>query len=101
MVCTKLTFDECEALKLSDELEMYRTEAAEQMGVSRQTFDIIIKSARKKIASGLFQGHAICIDGGHFQCTGQASKDMAKTRHVLPSPCRESAGGSQQKGAVE
>ena len=55
--------DEFEAIKLSDFEEMYQADAAEKMGVSRQTFGNIIKSGHKKIAEALIKGKAIRIEG--------------------------------------
>ena len=51
--------DEVEALRLADHEGMYRQEAAENMGVSRQTFDRIVRCARAKVAGALAAGHAL------------------------------------------
>lgn len=58
-----LTPDELEALKLADLDELYQADAAQKMGISRQTFGNIINSAHKKIADALLHGKAICING--------------------------------------
>lgn len=60
----KLSFDELEAIRLTDLEDMYQADAAEKMNVSRQTLGNIVKSARKKIAQALVKGQAIHIDGG-------------------------------------
>jgi hypothetical protein len=44
---------------------------AGEIGVSRQTFGNIIKSARKKIADGIVKGKAIKIEGGTYQIEGK------------------------------
>ena len=62
-----LTVDELEALRLADDESMYQQEAADKMGVSRQTFGRIVQSARKKVAEALTQGKAIKIEGGVFK----------------------------------
>jgi predicted DNA-binding protein (UPF0251 family) len=49
----ELTIDELEAIRLADLEKLYQEEAAEIMGVSRQTFGRIVKSAHKKIADAL------------------------------------------------
>ena len=54
-----LEADELEALRLSDLEEKYQNDAAEQMGVSRQTFGNIIKRVHKKVADALINGKAI------------------------------------------
>ena len=59
-----LGHDELEAVKLADLEEMYQEQAAQKMGVSRQTFGNIINSARKKIADAMVNGKAIKIEGG-------------------------------------
>ncbi|MFC1674941.1 DUF134 domain-containing protein [Candidatus Omnitrophota bacterium] len=70
-----LTLDELEAIRLADSKEMYQEEAAKKMGVSRQTFGNIIRSAHKKIADALVYSKALKIEGGavkmterHFSC---------------------------------
>lgn len=60
----ELAADELEAVRLADYEELYQEQAAEQMGVSRQTFGLIIARAHKKIAEALTQGKAIHVEGG-------------------------------------
>ncbi|MCP5537898.1 MAG: DUF134 domain-containing protein [Akkermansiaceae bacterium] len=57
----ELASDELEALQLADAEGLYRAQAAEQMGVSRQTFDRIVRRARSKVAQALVGGHALRI----------------------------------------
>lgn len=59
----QLAADELEAVRLADFEGLYQEQAAEQMGVSRQTFGLIVARARKKIAEALTHGKAICIEG--------------------------------------
>lgn len=59
-----LGVDEMEAIRLADLEELYQTDAAEKMNVSRQTFGNIIREAHKKIADALVNGKALKIDGG-------------------------------------
>ena len=54
-----LEADELEALRLADLEELYQNDAAEKMGVSRQTFGNIIKRAHKKVADALINRKAI------------------------------------------
>ncbi len=56
-----LEADELEAIRLANLEEMYQEEAADTMGVSRQTFGRIIASANKKLADALVNGKAIRI----------------------------------------
>lgn len=59
-----LSEDEFEAVRLADFEGLYQEEAAEKMGVSRQTFGRIVGAARAKIASVLVEGRALSIEGG-------------------------------------
>ena len=61
-----LKVEELEAMRLKDIEELTQEQCAERMKVSRQTFQNIIDSARKKIAMALTEGKAISISGGHY-----------------------------------
>ena len=56
-----LEADELEALRLADLDQLYQNDAAEKMGVSRQTFGTIIKRAHQKVADAIINGKAIRI----------------------------------------
>lgn len=58
--------EELEAIRLKDIEELNQEECAEKMHVSRQTFQNIIDSARKKIATAIVEGKAISISGGNY-----------------------------------
>lgn len=62
-----LTVEELEAVRLKDLLELDQQECADVMGVSRPTFQRILKEARRKIAEALWKGQAITIEGGTFE----------------------------------
>lgn len=53
--------DELEALRLADVEDLYHTEAAKRMRISRQTFDRIVRKARMKVAGALVRGQALRI----------------------------------------
>ncbi|WP_260260427.1 DUF134 domain-containing protein [Vibrio intestinalis] len=57
-----LLAEELEALRLADEQGLSQLEAAEIMQVSRQTFGNIVKSARRKVANCLVNGHALMLE---------------------------------------
>jgi len=57
----ELGADELEALRLADVVDLYHTEAAKKMGVSRQTFDRIVRRARMKVAGALVRGQALRV----------------------------------------
>jgi len=54
--------DELESLRLADCEDLYHVEAAKRMGISRQTFDRIIRRARRKVACALVKGLALRIE---------------------------------------
>ncbi|HAS6361615.1 TPA: DUF134 domain-containing protein [Vibrio vulnificus] len=56
-----LEADELEALRLADVLQLHQLEAAQSMGVSRQTFGNIIKRARNKVALCLVEGKVLTL----------------------------------------
>ncbi len=60
----KLKFDEYEAIRLKDVEGLHQEDAAKHMQISRQTFQLILESARKKIGLALVEGRSILIDGG-------------------------------------
>ncbi len=57
----ELAADELEALRLADVEDLYHTEAATRMKVSRQTFDRIVRRARMKVAEALVLGRALRV----------------------------------------
>lgn len=63
----ELSIDELEAIRLADIEDLYQADAAQKMGVSRQTFGNIITRAHKKIATALLHGKAlrICSDANN------------------------------------
>lgn len=54
--------DELEALRLADVEDLYHEAAAQRMGVSRQTFDRIVRRARMKVSDALVHGRALRIE---------------------------------------
>lgn len=62
-----LLHEELEALRLTDLEERYQADAAEQMGVSRSTFQRIVAEARRKVTQALVKGAALHIEGGTFR----------------------------------
>lgn len=57
-----LAADEMEALRLADCEDLYHVDAAGRMGISRQTFDRIIRRARQKVSQALVKGLALRIE---------------------------------------
>ena len=61
-----LTFDQLEALKLSDLQLLPQSESSHSMGISRPSFSRILKKARKIAADALVNGKIIRIVGGRI-----------------------------------
>lgn len=90
-----LKVEELEAMRLKDIEGLNQEECAESMQVSRQTFQNIIDSARRKVAIALTQGNAIHIRGGNYttglckfkclDCGETSTMDYDKDRHICPS----------------
>jgi predicted DNA-binding protein (UPF0251 family)/predicted Fe-Mo cluster-binding NifX family protein len=72
---TRLGVEEAEALRLKDLEGLNQREAAERMGVSRPTFQRVLKEARRHAAEALLGGRAIRIEGGHFAIAGAATAE--------------------------
>ena len=56
-----LGLDEVEAMRLTDLEKLYQLDAAERMGVSRQTIGNILKRAHQKVADAMLNGKALRI----------------------------------------
>ena len=89
-----LKLEELEAMRLKDIENLSQEEAAVLMQVSRQTFQNIIDSARKKVALALTEGKAIHICGGNYKikdcklkcnhCGHQYKLEHIHDRHKCP-----------------
>lgn len=75
-----MTVDEFEAVRLADLEGLYQENAAQRMGVSRQTFGRIVESAHQKIADALANAKALEIKGGQVE--------MARQRRLLCKGCQ-------------
>ena len=56
-----LAMDELEAMHLTDLEGLYQADAAERMGVSRQTIGNLLNTAHRKVADALLNGKALRI----------------------------------------
>ena len=72
-----LTYDELEAITLTDIKKLYQEEAAEKMGISRQTLGRIVEKAHAKITDAILYGKAIRIEGGSYTF-GKTNKSRCK-----------------------
>mgnify|MGYP006309147425 CR=1 FL=1 len=76
----RLLQEEREALRLADVEGMTQAEAAEQMGISRSTFQRIVSHARRQVALALTGGHALQIEGGTFEVARPRSRGPRHAR---------------------
>jgi predicted DNA-binding protein (UPF0251 family) len=63
----QLGVDELEAIRLVDLEGLSHEQAAEVMGVSRQTVGRVLERGRARVAEALVQGKAILIGGGQYR----------------------------------
>jgi predicted DNA-binding protein (UPF0251 family) len=63
----RLLQEELEALRLADLEALTQHEAAEQMGISRSTFQRILSRAHRQVALALCEGHALQIVGAELE----------------------------------
>ena len=63
----ELTIDQYEVLRLADYKATPHATAGKLMGISRQTFERILKSARQRVADGIINGKIIRFEGGYFK----------------------------------
>ncbi len=61
-----ITVGQYEAIRLVDHLGMHRETAAKEMGIARQTLDMDLKTARKKLAEIIVHGGTLTIGGGNY-----------------------------------
>lgn len=61
-----LKIEELEAMRLKDIEGLSQEACAAKMVVSRQTFQNILTSARKKVTMALLNGYSLTIGGGEF-----------------------------------
>ncbi|HSV93915.1 MAG TPA: DUF134 domain-containing protein [Desulfobacterales bacterium] len=80
-----LSVDELEAIRLADLEGLYQEQAAEKMGVSRQTFGRIVAAARQKVAAALVRGKALKIEGGAIEIASGRTLNCCGCRHSWES----------------
>lgn len=55
----QLNLDEAEAMRLKDMVGLSQEEAAESMKISRQTYQNVLESGRKKVTEALWKGYGV------------------------------------------
>ncbi len=86
-----IKLEELEAMRLKDCEGLFQEDCAKRMNVSRQTFQLILESARKKTVNALINGHAVRIFGGDY---------VYKTRnHICANSGKEKETGNCEPGS--
>jgi predicted DNA-binding protein (UPF0251 family) len=74
-----LTIEELESLNLKDKQGLDQNDSAQKMGISRGTFQRLLKTARKKLITALLEGKSIKFEGGNY----------IPDHHIEPIKCLE------------
>lgn len=84
-----LQLEELEAIRLKDSKDFEQAICASLMGLSRPTFQRILYSARRKIATALVEGRTIIIEGGNYVMNNRVF-ECVECQHVWEvAPCTE------------
>jgi predicted DNA-binding protein (UPF0251 family) len=89
---TVLSFDELEAIRLTDSEGLDQIESAKKMKISQSTLSRLLREGRKKLADAIIKGQAIKIQGGNFKMA------MPKGRGL--GLCRGFGGGRMGRFAA-
>ncbi|MGM0414855.1 MAG: DUF134 domain-containing protein [Bacillota bacterium] len=81
-----ISYEEMEAIRLSDYQGLSQQEGADKMEVSRPTYQRILVNAREKIAEALTEGKAIKIEGGTYRI---AKKGRGKSKKKRRRDCHK------------
>ena len=84
-----LAIEEMEAVRLKDKEGYDQEECARQMGLTRPTFQRILISARRKIATALVEARTIHIEGGHYQMKNRVFECLDCGKRWEEAPCTE------------
>jgi predicted DNA-binding protein (UPF0251 family) len=106
-----LGIEEVEAIRLKDMKGYDQQACAKEMGLTRPTFQRVLASARKKVATALVEGRTILIEGGNyimknrvFECldcgeTWKAEPCSANGERGYEIPCPKC--GSMNKAKID
>lgn len=81
--------EEMEAVRLKDVEGYDQITCAAEMKLTRPTFQRILISARKKIATALVAGQSIVIEGGHYQMKNREFECLDCGENWEVEPCTE------------
>ncbi len=88
---TRVSMEEFEALRLKDLTGLDQSGCAAAMGLSRPTFQRILRSARLKVATALVAGQQILFEGGSYTMKNRIFECVDCGQRWEEPPC--TAGG--------
>ncbi len=77
-----LSLEEIEAIRLRDLERLEQVECAQEMNISRPTYQRVLASARRKIADSLLSGKALRIEGGNYELSNQQTEPVSESPAV-------------------
>ena len=89
-----LTYDEYEAIRLVDLMQLTHNEAAAHMEVARTTLTEVYNTARNKIADSIINGKALNVCGGNYRICKGGSK-------ICGDDCRKLRCSKKSKNITE
>jgi len=90
-----ITLDELEAVRLADLEQLYQEDAAQKMEISRQSFGLIIATARKKIADSIINGKLLKVEQVDFSSDLNADCPKCKDNFSKPDSLCEKCAKKQ------
>jgi uncharacterized protein len=97
----QLAIDELEAIRLVDLEALSHEQAAEAMGVSRQTVGRVLERGRAKVAEALVGGKAILIGGGQYRVEPRQIRCFSCHRHYVAGLEAESVTSCPACGSAD
>ena len=85
----KLCIEEMEAIRLKDLVGLEQDACGQKMGLSRQTFQRVLKSGRTKVALALSEGQTILIEGGNYMIKNRVFQCLDCGNQWEVEPCTE------------
>jgi len=85
----KLAMEEMEAVRLKDMNGFDQEECARQMGLTRPTFQRVLISAHRKIATALVEARSIEIEGGYYKMKNRVFECTECKEVWEVAPCSE------------
>lgn len=84
---TEIFIEEVEAIRLKDMEGLDQQLCAEEMGVSRATFQRILQRARYKVSCALVYGQTILIQGGNYMVKNRVFECVECSHIWVVEPC--------------